>query len=87
MLEVEKKMLEFSARDQVRKLNRQIELAKQELRKNDYIGRKIAEALLMQNDVKLAELRTQYAAEIENADLLRQKINEWQAELDALSTK
>lgn len=86
MENVNKKMEVFARTEQIRKLNRQISYAKEELRKKDYIGRKIAEAILMQNDVKLAELRTQYAADIENADLLRQNINQWQAELDALST-
>lgn len=85
MENVNKKMEIFIKTEKIRKLNRQITLAKEELRKKDYIGRKIAEALLMQNDVKLAELRTQYAADIENADLLRQNINQWQAELDELS--
>lgn len=85
MLTVQEKMEAYIKGEQKKKLIRQITLAKEELRKKDYIGRKIAEAMLMQNDVKLAELRTQYAADIENADLLRQNINQWQAELDELS--
>ena len=85
MLTVQEKMEAYIKGEQKKKLRRQIALAKEELRKKDYIGRKIAEALLFNDEVKLIELRAQYREEIENANALRNSINQWQAELDELS--
>ena len=85
MLTVQEKMEAYIKGEQKKKLRRQIALAKEELRKKDYIGRKIAEALLFNDEVKLIELRAQYREEIENANALRNSINQWQIELDELS--
>lgn len=85
MLTVQEKMEAYVKGEKKKKLIRQITLAKEELRKKDYIGRKIAEALLFNDEVKLIELRAQYREEIENANALRESINQWQAELDELS--
>ena len=84
---IQQKMLEYTKREKERKLIHQIRLAKEELRKKDYIGRKIAEALLYNNETKLAEYKEIYSTDIANADILRQKINEWEAELEALKLK
>lgn len=85
MLTVQEKMEAYIKGEKKKKLIRQITLAKEELRKKDYIGRKIAEALLFNDEVKLIELRAQYREEIENANALRESINQWQTELDELS--
>lgn len=68
-------------------LNNYIIVAKSKLKEKDYIGRKIAEVMMYGTQEEIEAVKQKYAPDIEEAKELRKQINEWQAELDALSTK
>lgn len=85
MSDIQRKLDNYELAEKKRKLQFQISQAKEELRKKDYIGNKISEAILYNDEMELIKLRSEYRSEIEQRKLLRQKINEWEAELEALT--
>ena len=66
---------------QLRLLNIQIIKAKKKLAAKDYVGRKIAEVLLLGTEAEIAAIKQEYADVIAEAKELRANINSWEAEM------
>lgn len=62
----------------------QIEQLKNKLKEKDYIGRKIAEVLLVGTEAEKCEITIEYAKDIVEAKNLRKQINELEAQLTVL---
>lgn len=61
--------------------------ARNELTNKDYIGRKISEALLLNDEKLLGSLREQYASDILAAQHLRETVNNTAVAIDELNTE
>lgn len=61
-------------------LRTSIATAKQKLKEKDYIGRKIAEVLLIGTPSEIEAIKLEYANDIAEAKLLRESINVWEEE-------
>lgn len=66
---------------QLRLLNIQIIKAKRKLAAKDYVGRKIAEVLLLGTEAEIAAIKQEYADVIAEAKELRANINSWEVEM------
>ena len=62
----------------------QIEQLKNKLKEKDYIGRKIAEVLLVGTEAEKCEITIEYSKDIVEAKKLREQINELEAQLTVL---
>lgn len=69
---------------EILKLSGKIAQAKKQLAEKDYIGRKIAEVLLVGTDSDVKAIREEYSADIAEANVLRKNINTWQEEIKKL---
>lgn len=69
---------------QMKRLRFQIERAKRKLSSKDYVGRKIAEVLLMGTEQDVENIKKEYKSIIEEAAVLRAEINKWEEELNTL---
>ena len=65
-------------------LTTKILLAKRKLKEKDYIGRKIAEAMMYGTQEEIEAVKLEYANDVEEAKQLRQQINEWEAQLKGI---
>lgn len=59
--------------------------AKKKLADKDYVGRKIAEVLLLGTDAEIIAIKQEYSDVIAEAKTLRNNINAWEAEIKKLN--
>ena len=69
---------------QLRILTTKIARAKAKLSSKDYVGRKIAEVLLLGTEAEIAAIKQEYSSVIAEAKTLRDNINAWEAEKEAI---
>lgn len=81
----EEKNMNNNKNMQVMSLRFKIFNAKNKLKEKDYIGRKIAEVLLVGTPSEIEAIKKEYSAEIAEARLLRENINIWEFEVSQLT--
>lgn len=69
---------------ELRYLSVQIARAKTKLSSKDYVGRKISEVLLMGTQQEIDAIKKEYATVLAEAKILRENINKWQSEMEAI---
>lgn len=62
----------------------QIAEAKKKLAEKDYVGRKIAEVLLLGTEAEITAIKQEYSGVIAEAKTLRDNINAWEAEIKTI---
>lgn len=62
----------------------QISEAKKKLAEKDYVGRKIAEVLLLGTEAEITAIKQEYSGVIAEAKTLRENINAWEAEIKTI---
>jgi chromosome segregation ATPase len=65
-------------------LRHQIAEAKRKLSAKDYVGRKIAEVLLLGTEAEITAIKQEYSSVIAEAKTLRDNINTWEAEIKTI---
>lgn len=65
-------------------LRHKIVAAKKKLADKDYVGRKIAEVLLLGTEAEITAIKQEYSGVIAEAKTLRENINAWEAEIKTI---
>lgn len=65
-------------------LRHKIAEAKKKLSAKDYVGRKIAEVLLLGTEAEITAIKQEYSSVIAEAKTLRANINAWEAEMESI---